>query len=69
MLKPYSKELISYAIAAFIVGIPLQLFVDWASNRNISETPIWVYIFGAVVFSTLLTLFKYISDRKKNKKK
>lgn len=68
MPKSYIKELLSYAIAAFIMGIPLQLFVDWASNRNISETPIWVYLFGSSIFSLLLTLFKYFSERNKYKK-
>jgi hypothetical protein len=67
MKKQQIKELASYAVAAFFIGIPLQLFVDWASGREISRTPVWVYIFGASVFSLLMTLFKYLSDRRKQK--
>lgn len=62
------KELISYAIAAFIIAIPLQLFVDWAVGRDICGTPVWVYLYGALLFSALMTLFKYISERRKKKK-
>ena len=68
-MKPYTKELVSYAVAAFIVGILLTLFVDWASGRCICETPIWVYPFSGVVYSVLMTLFKYISERRKDKTK
>lgn len=67
MKKQQIKELAGYAVAAFIIGIPLQLFVDWVSGREISRTPVWVYIFGASVFSVLMTLFKYLSDRRKQK--
>lgn len=66
-MKQYTKELIGYAIAAFIVGILLTLFVDWATGRCICETPLWVYPFSGVIYSLLMTLFKYISDRRKNK--
>lgn len=66
-MKQYTKELIGYAIAAFIVGILLTLFVDWVTGRCICETPLWVYPFSGVVYSLLMTLFKYISDRRKNK--
>ena len=68
-MKPYTKELISYAIAAFFIGILLTLFVDWVTGRCICEIPIWVYPFSGVVYSVLMTLFKYIADRRKNKKK
>lgn len=68
-MKPYTKELVSYAVAAFIVGILLTLFVDWVSGRCICETPIWVYPFSGVVYSVLMTLFKYISERRKDKTK
>lgn len=68
-MKPYTKELVSYAVAAFIVGILLTLFVDWASGRCICETPIWVYPYSGAIFSVLMTLFKYIADRRKNKNK
>lgn len=68
-MKPYTKELICYAIAAFFIGILLMLFVDWVTGRCICEIPIWVYPFSGVVYSVLMTLFKYIADRRKNKNK
>lgn len=67
MLKPYTKKLIGYAIAAFILGFPIQIFAEWASRREICDTPLWGYILGATIFSILSTLFKYFSDWLRNK--
>lgn len=64
-VKTLDKKLIGYAVAAFLIGIPLQIFVDWASNNDINETPIWAYILGALLFSALMTLFKYFNDKRK----
>ena len=68
-MKPYRKELLSYAVTAFVLGIPLQIIVDWLSGRNVSGTPVWVYLYAASVFSVLMTAFKYFSDRRKSRKK
>lgn len=61
------KEIAVYAVAAFVYSIPLQIFVDWVSGCDISETPLWAYLFGACVFTLLMTAFKIFFDRKKHR--
>ncbi len=63
-MKNYNKELLTYAVSAFILSIPLQIFVDVMSKKQINAM-IWPYIWGGFVFSVLMTLFKFISDKRK----
>lgn len=67
-MKPYTKELAYYALAAFIIGVPLQILVDWLSGRGFCASPLWVYLYAGFIFSLLMTLFKYIADRVKSKR-
>jgi hypothetical protein len=67
-MKPYVKELVCYALAAFVMGVPLQIIVDWLSGRGLCTAPLWAYLFAGLVFSLLMTLFKYIADMVKSKR-
>lgn len=67
-MKPYTKELVCYALAAFVIGVPLQILVDWLSGRGICASPFWVYLYAGFIFSLLMTLFKYIADKVKSKR-
>ena len=50
-MKPYTKELVCYALAAFVIGVPLQILVDWLSGRGICASPFWVYLYAGFIFS------------------
>lgn len=63
-MKSKTKGLIIYAVTAFVIGIPLQIFVDIMSGREVNDL-LWPYVLGGFIFSILMTLFKYNSDKRK----
>lgn len=64
-MKTRKKEVFTYAVSAFLFAFPLQLFVDWVSGHVIRETPVWVYVVGALIFSALSMLFNFLFAKRK----
>ena len=66
-MKPYTKKLFHYALKHFCWAFPLLIFVDLVVHGELGEQPLYGYTLGALLFSALSTLFKYLEDRRKNK--
>ena len=67
-MKPYTKELIGYAIAAFLIFGLVMLGIEVIfSDITVNWRTVWSLIVGAVVYSALMTLFKYLTDRRRNR--
>ena len=66
-MKPYTKELLHSALKHFCWAFPLLICVDLVVHGEMSEQPLYSYTLGALIFSVLSTLFKYLEDRRKNR--
>lgn len=67
-MKPYTKELIGYAIASFLIfGLVMLVIEVIFSDITVNWRTVWSLIVGAVVYSALMTLFKYLTDRRRNR--
>ena len=65
-MKRYTKELIAYAIAAFLVaGIPIQLGTALLSGVTINGRSVCLLLLVSLLCSLLMTLLKYIFDRRR----
>ena len=67
-MKPYIKELIGFAIASFLIfGLVMLVIEVIFSDITVNWRTVWSLIVGAVVYSALMTLFKYLTDRRRNR--
>lgn len=64
-MKKYTKELIVYAIVAFVIGEVIMLGSLMFVNHTVTWWSVLGNVVGASLFATLMTLFKYITDKKK----
>lgn len=65
-MKRYTKELIAYAIAAFLVaGIPIQIGTALLSDVTINGRSVCLLLLVSLLCSLLMTLLKYIFDRRR----
>ena len=69
MKKIFTKEVISFALAAFIIWTILEIIFDMISGVTLNEMMSTRYVVGtlisAVVFAILLLLFELWRNRKK----
>ena len=66
-MKPYTKELLHSALKHFYWAFPLLICVDLVVHGEMSEQPLYSYTLGALIFSALSTLLKYLDDRRKKR--
>lgn len=65
-MERYTKELIAYAIAAFLVaGIPIQIGAVLLSDVTINGRSVCLLLLVSLLCSLLMTLLKYIFDRRR----
>ena len=70
MKKIFTKEVISFALAAFIVWTILEIVYDLITGVTIAEMMsvkyIVGYLVGSIVFAVVLLVFQLWHNKKKN---